>query len=978
MKTYEFYLSFLLLATLYSCQQEAGYVLKQATDPNGFTYEYVTNDPLATRIYTLENGLKVYLSQNEDKPRIQTFIAVRAGSTYDPAETTGLAHYLEHMMFKGSDEIGTINWEAESKELSVISDLYEQHKAEADPEKKKAIYARIDSVSQIAGQYAIPSEYDKMVSSLGAKETNAWTSFEETVYKNDIPSNELEKWARLESERFSRLVLRLFHTELETVYEEFNMSQDNDYRKSYYKLYEKLFPLHPYGQQTTLGKAEHLKNPSMVNIHNYWGRYYVPNNMAVCMCGDLEFGKTIKLLNETFGKLKPGDVPNKELPKEQSISGITEVSVVGPDIEHLRLGYRFNGIHSEDRKYVEVINHLLSNEVAGLIRLNLVQKQKVLDAGSYTQFMKDYGVHAFYGKPREGQAMEEVKGLIIAEIEKIKNGEFEDWLVEAAINDMRLQRVLEQEGNKRANNYVHAFTLGLNWDEELRYINELEKITKEQLVQFAKDNYTENYVVVYKRNGTDTVAVKVEKPQITKVPLNRDKSSEFYKNFNKIEQERLEPMYVNFEKDIEKEEILKGVELNYIKGTVPDLFRLYFMVDMGRDHVKELPVTIDLLNYLGTDKYSPEELKKEFYKHGIRIRSKARKDNALFELYGLEESFPDAVGLLEHVLTSVKPDAAIYNEYVAGLLKKRADSKLSKSNILWGGLFNYGKYGVKSTFTNIQSESELKQSDPIIYTDLIKSFSSYPHRFVYCGQQSKEDVKQVIQDKHLVPAEMKEFPKPIDIEEREYSKRKVYFVDYDMVQTMIMMVSKDTRFERALIPQATVFNEYFGSGLSSIVFQEIREAKGLAYSAFSQYSIPNRTDQSHYVYAFMSTQSDKLKEASDAMLELMNNMPKAEIQFNGAREAVLKKLESDRKVNTELFWHYKWHKDLGLNEDNRKNVYSNVKNTTIEEMEIFFNEHVKDKNYAFLILGNKKNLDMNMLKGLGDFEELTLEQIFNY
>jgi len=261
-------------------------------------YQSFENDPMHVRIYTLDNGLKVYISVNHDEPRIQTLIAVRAGSTYDPDDATGLAHYLEHMMFKGTSQIATVNWPEEQKLLQQISNLYEQHRNEKNEAKKKAIYHQIDSLSGVAAQYACPNEYDKMVSSIGATGTNAYTSDERTVYINDIPSNELEKWAFLESERFSQLVLRLFHTELETVFEEFNRGQDNDMTQLWQTLFKTAFKKHGYGTHTTIGRGEDLKNPSMVKIHEFFDKYYVPNNMAICLAGDLNPDEAIQVINK--------------------------------------------------------------------------------------------------------------------------------------------------------------------------------------------------------------------------------------------------------------------------------------------------------------------------------------------------------------------------------------------------------------------------------------------------------------------------------------------------------------------------------------------------------------------------------------------------------------------------------------------------------------------------------------------------------
>ena len=174
--------------------QEKTYAVNQQNDAKGYAYETVENDPTGLRLYTLDNGLKVYLSKNTEEPKIQTYIAVRAGSNYDPKESTGLAHYLEHMVFKGTHEIGTANWEEEKGHLEKISNLYEQHRAEQDPAKKLTLYRKIDEASLEASNHSIANEYDKMISSLGAEGTNAHTWFEETVYKNKIPANELEKW----------------------------------------------------------------------------------------------------------------------------------------------------------------------------------------------------------------------------------------------------------------------------------------------------------------------------------------------------------------------------------------------------------------------------------------------------------------------------------------------------------------------------------------------------------------------------------------------------------------------------------------------------------------------------------------------------------------------------------------------------------------------------------------------------------------
>jgi zinc protease len=978
MKIFKFLISLMLVLFLISCAENQSKT-KSQKDANGYQYETVKDDPFKARIYELDNGLKVYLTINKDEPRIQTLIAVRAGSTYDPAETTGLAHYFEHMMFKGTDEIGTQDWETEKIYIGKISELFELHKNTSDPAEKAKIYHQIDSVSGIAAKYAVANEYDKMVAALGAKGTNAGTSNEYTVYMNDIPSNQFEKWLKLESERFSDPVLRLFHTELETVYEEFNMSQDNDYRKVNQAMMSGLFKVHPYGTQTTLGEPDHLKNPSMINIMNYFHTYYVPNNIAFCLSGDLDFEKTIQMIDKYWGKMKANpNIPVRDLPKEDQITEPVVKTVVGPAAETMQMGFRFDGTNSKDEKYVTMIDNILSNSQAGLIDLDLNQEQKVLRAGSYANFMIDYGMHIFYGNPRQGQSLEEVKELLLVEIEKVKNGEFEDWMLEAVINDMKLSQLRQQESNYKAFEFMNAFINNVSWEENLAFIDELEKITKAELVQFAKENYKDNYVVVYKETGKDTTSVKLEKPPINPVDLNREAQSEFFKEYMEIQPEKLEPVFLNFEESITKGKLESGVEFNYIHNKTNELFSLYYIIDMGKDNNLQLPIAVNYLPYLGTDKYSPSELKQEFFKLGLRMGVSTGNDQSYVYITGLDKSFEKGIKLIEHVLANAKADQEVYDEYVKGILKKRADAKLNKGTILWSGLFNYGKFGKFSPFTNIIQKEELANLNPEFLTKQIKDITAYEHSIFYYGPRKDDSIQMTLSTEHFVADNLLTIPAEVKYNEQETNKNKVYFVDYDMVQTNILSVSKAGMFNKDLIPDAKLFGEYYGSGLSSIVFQDIRESRGLAYSAFAAFSVPGKVDRSNYVYTFVATQADKLGDATSAMLELMNEMPEASVQFNSAKEAIQSKIETERITKANIFWTYERNKKRGIDYDIRKDVYKMAKTTSIEDFEKFFDENIKGRTYTYLIIGDRSKLDMKKMKKLGPVKELTLEELFNY
>ena len=420
-------------------------------------YESFANDPLNARVYTLDNGLKVYLSVYKDAPRVQTYIAVRAGSKNDPTDATGLAHYLEHMLFKGTDKYGSLNFEKEKVLIDKIEALYEEYRTidMNDEQNRSLVYAKIDSISGEAAKFAIANEYDKMVSGIGAKGTNAYTSAESTVYVNDIPSNQLEKWLSIESERFRNPVFRLFHTELEAVYEEKNRGLDNDGRKMFEAMLSGLFQNHTYGTQTTIGTVEHLKNPSLTEIRKYFNKYYVPNNMAICLSGDFDPDQVIVWINEKFGSFERKKDPEFTPGVEKSITSPIVKDVYGPDAERVYLAFRFPGIEERETKVMRLIDMVLSNSQAGLIDLNLNQQQKVLNASCFPYTLKDYSTHILYAVPKQGQSLDEVKDLLLTEVEKVKNGDFPDWLLPAIISDMKLEKIKKYEANSsRANEFV--------------------------------------------------------------------------------------------------------------------------------------------------------------------------------------------------------------------------------------------------------------------------------------------------------------------------------------------------------------------------------------------------------------------------------------------------------------------------------------------------------------------------------------------
>ncbi|MDR2556236.1 MAG: insulinase family protein [Bacteroidales bacterium] len=952
------------------------------TSCSKYKYEAVKGDPMKTRIYTLDNGLKVYLSVNKDEPRIQTMIAVDAGSRNDPSETTGLAHYLEHILFKGTQQFGTTNYEAEKPYLEEITNLYEKYRGTKDDNERKAIYRTIDSVSQIAATFAIPNEYDKLMASIGAQGTNAFTSFDQTVYTEDIPSNQIENWAKIQSDRFQNMVIRLFHTELEAVYEEYNLSLAQDGGLQFDSLINALLPNHPYGTQTTIGTQEHLKNPSIINIQNFFKTYYVPNNMAIIMSGDFDPDKTIAIIDKYFGGMQKSDVPERKINEEKPIEKPIERTVVGLEPANILLGYRLpNNKNAEgvNTDIADVVSSLLYNGKAGLIDINLVQKQQILEAYSFYYELADYGLFGLGGTPKEGQSLQDVRSLVLAQIDSIKQGNFSEDMLKSVIDNYRVSQYYKLRHNfYRTYEMLDAFILHRPWNELVTKIDDLAKVTKQDVIDFANKYFADNYAIVYKEQGTPN-RKKVDKPAITAISVNRDTTSDFMKSIAEAKPTEIEPVFVDFEKDMEVISFVNGIDILYKHNDGDPLFSLYYVYEMGSNSDPELSVALKYFDYLGTDKYTPEQLKKEFYKLGASYGVSASNNRIFVYLSGLQDNFEASLDLFEHLLNNVNPDETVYANMVADILKERADNKTIQDQNFYR-LREYMRRGEKNSYTNILSADALRTLKPNSLIDKIKGLGGFKHSVLYFGPTSSRNLKNVLSTKHKIESELKDVLPEIEFAFRETGEKPTIFVaQYDAENIFMGLNAYGLVFNKEIEPMRNLYNQYFGGGMGSIVFQEMREARALAYSANFNYALmQNRPSQQYTISGFIASQTDKMKDAVIAFDDIIKNMPVSEQSFAVAKESALNEIRTGRILRDDVLWTYLWCKKFGYDYDERKDVFEKLPAYTLDDVVKFQQEQLRGKVFNYAILGNIKNLDMNYLRSVGDVHVVDSKTIFGY
>lgn len=974
-------IAFVLLASVaWAAMAQTNRLVEKKSPDGKYTYLTDPNDPLGVRIYTLANGLTVMLSVNRAEPRIQTFIGVKAGSKTDPADNTGLAHYLEHLMFKGTTHFGTLDYAKEKPYLDQIDALYETYNKATDPGQRKMIYHQIDSVSQLASKWSIANEYDKLMQHLGAQGTNAFTSFEQTVYVNDIPSNNLEKWLMVEGDRFANPVFRIFHTELEAVYEEKNISLDDDGDRVFETLFAHIFPTHPYGTQTTIGTVEHLKNPSLKKIKAYFTKNYVPNNMGIILAGDLDPDQTIALIDKYLGTWKRGPEVTFVPPVEPQINSSSEFTVTGPDAESVTIGFRLPGAGTQESIALQLISELLMNGKSGLFDKNLIKTQKVLSASASPEILKDYSMLYITAKPKMGQSLEELKNLLLTEVTKLNTGDFDATLLPAIIKNYEVSRIQQNESNgSRAYMMLDAFIVGMPWNVYNSQIEAMGKITVDDIKKIANKYLGNRSVIVYKKTGETPVMSKIIKPEITPVETNAGKNSTYYNQITAISAPPIKPDFIDFKSKIMQTNLAPDIPYYGIKNTDNSLFSTYFILDMGKFNNKKLPLAINYLKFIGTKQYSNEQLNDAFYKLACDFGISAGNDISYFSLSGPQENFDKAMDLFLDLLKNPQVDEAKFKDFVDNTLQSRENNLKNKSLILRAGLANYALYGAKNPFNYVLTNKEIKETKPAELIELIKSLLTYSHKVFYYGPKDPDFMQgELLKKLNLHGKGYPMPPKPVTFTRLTPTSPNVYFVDYDMVQAEILWTKTCSPYNPEFAPTVSLFNEYFGGGMGSVVFQTLRESKALAYSCYAYYNSPGKKEDPFQLTAYIGCQGDKMIDAITSMNELLTKFVRNDENLLTARTSLKKGIETERIRKEDIFWTWYGLQKLGLTADNRPAIYEGADKLTMDDLNNFFTREISKGPYQYSIIGKKQTLNMEGLKPFGTVIELNLNDLFGY
>lgn len=955
--------------------------LAMAAQAKNYNFRTVPNDPMHARIYQLENGLTVYMTRNTEKPEIKAMVAVRAGSQNDPLNATGLAHYQEHLMFKGTTQYGTTDYAKEKPILDAIDELYEVYGQTTDPEKRKAIYHQIDSFSYEGSKIAIANEFDKLMSSIGATGVNAYTSGDRTCYFEVIPAGELRRWAMIESGRFTDLVVRGFHTELEAVYEEFNMYSTMDQQKILLAIDQTLYPNIPYRQHTTLGTQEHLKNPSLKEIKKFYNTYYRPNNVAVILSGDFDFNKAIAIVDEYFGSWQPQYIPAADKPQQEPLAVHKDTVVYGNESPQLWMAYRFPAVTDKDMDIIEVMSEVLQNGKCGLFDLDIAQKQLLLGAESGLVNGNDFSTYYLIGVPKDGQSLDDVRNIMLAEVEKLKKGDFSEDMLAAIVANLRRHKMEALQSNDaRVNIFLNSFIYGIPYEETTTELDRKAKVTKADIVRVANQYFTDTYACVKKEQGENVNPAKVEKPQITPIEMNREAKSQFFARLEKMHAEPLTPQFLDFDKDLSRKTLAHDQMMYYVQNKDNQLFSLDMVVERGTNDLPELDLATDLMAYLGTATLSAEELQAELYRLAAETSVYNSGTETHFMIYGLQENFDATLRLLEDHVLGAQADETIYKELVADRIKAHNDAK-SDQKACFGNLSSMGKYGKAVHKRLILTPKQMRKLSGAIVLDELRGLVPGISRVEYYGPATEQEITARLNSNSrlLAQGEKSKQLKANRLRPEEIQKSEVWMAPYNANNIYLMGLANwgekyDVKSEAVI----RLFNEYFGGSMGSIVFQEMREARALCYTAYAGYSQAGYEGENNTFQTYIITQNDKLQAAMDMFDSICDNLPISATAFEQAKSSLLKNIEKRRYVRSSPISSYLAFTRKGWDHDCYREIYEAVKNLTMDDVVAFQKEHVAHRTYRYLVLGNKKELDMKYLKRRGKVRQFREKDIFVY
>ena len=935
---------------------------------------------LKVKEYRLENGLTVWLNEDHSQPKVFGAVVVKAGAKDCP--DTGIAHYFEHMMFKGTDRIGTLDYESEKVLLDSIAMKYDELAMTEDTAARARLQKEINELSIRSSEYVIPNEFNRLINRFGGSGLNAATSYDATIYFNTFSPQYMVQWAEINSERLINPVFRLFQSELETVYEEKNMYGDFIGGQVMDTLMARYFGPHPYAYPI-IGSTKNLTNPRLTEMHKFFEDYYVASNMALILSGDFDAQQVMPILEKAFSRIRSGNAPKQEKVMLPPFNGreTMKVKFPIPFIKAMGLGFRGVSANHEDQVALNIAVNLLNNANGTGYLDKLMVEHKLMGALAINESMNEAGILAVAIMPKLLiQSYSSAEKMVWDEINRVKNGDFSDEMFNSLKLEQKRQYASSLENiDSRATIMMNLFSQGKSWNDYLNEVARIESITKEDVVRVAQKYFSNNYLCVTKSTG------KYPKDNLPKpafspvVPRNADASSSYAKQLEKIPEQQVAPRIIDFEKDVKTSKLTPLVTLYTTPNPLNDIFTLNISYGIGALEQPELMQLTNYLQLLGTESLSFEQFRSRLQSIGSTLAFDVTPDAFVMKVTGFDNHIDETMKLVGDFIRHAKADDKKLRQIVD-------DAKVSEKAFFKSGdnvasaLLEQVKYGDQSRYLRKLSLSQIKKlkgKDMLAIYDKVRSVQCDLH---YCGTLPVEKVIGTIRQHLPLERTTVASNSPYYRELKQYDRPTVFFIDMpDMAQSIVYgYVKGDPVDDKASRHASRLFSVYFGGDMSSLMFQEIREFRSFAYRTSGRYQLPNHAHKgtAGSFTAMLSTQSDKTLDALGVLDSLIREMPLKPERMEAVKQTLVNRINNDYPPFRNLSEKVASARMEGFDRDPAEEFLRDIATMDMQDISRFYREQISGRPVVYVIAGNRKHIDMKKLAEYGTIIKVKKKDIY--
>lgn len=935
---------------------------------------------LEVKEYKLKNGLTVWLNEDHSQPKVFGAVVVKAGAKDCP--DTGIAHYFEHMMFKGTDKIGTVDYDAEKTLLDSIALKYDELAATEDEAVRSQIQKEINELSIRSSDYVIPNEFNRLISKYGGSGLNAATSYDATIYFNTFSPQYMSQWAEINSERLLNPVFRLFQSELETVYEEKNMYGDFIGGPVMDRLLARYFAPHPYAYPI-IGSTKNLKNPRLTEMRKFFEEYYVASNMGLILSGDFDTEAVLPVLEKTFSRIRPGEAPKHDIVPLPPFKGKEKMKIKFPVplVKAMGMGFRGVPANHEDQVALAVAVNMLNNANGTGFLDKLMVDRKIMASMAMNESMNEAGILAVAVIPKlMFQTYGGAEKLVWKEINRVKEGDFSDEIFNSLKQEQRRQYASNLENiDSRARIMMSLYSQGKSWEDYLQEVSGIDALTKEDVVRVARKYFSENYLCVTKTTG------KYPKDNLTKpdfspiVPKNSEASSEYAKQLEQLPVQEVKPRFIDFQKDVETVSLTPLATLYATANPVTDIFTLNLVYQVGTLEQPKLMHLANYLQFLGTDSLSFHEFRTRLQVLGSTISFDATDKQFFMRITGFDKHFKETVQLAGDFIRHVKADDKQIRQVINDA-KVTEKAFFESSDNIANALLEKVKYGEQSRFLTKLSLSEVKKLKGKELLDAFVQVRQTECDLLYCGTlpvaQVREEIEASLPLKEITVA----VNAPYHRDAKKYDKPTVYFMDMPTAsQSIVYGYAKGEVTDDAWSRHAArLFSVYFGGDMSSLMFQEIREFRSLAYRVSGRYILPPHKleGKAGEFVTMLSTQSDKTLDALGIMNSLIHEMPEKEERISTIKQSIVNQVNNDFPSFREVPEKVAGFRRNGFDCDPSEALLSGISDMDMKDIIRFYRHNVRLKPVVYVIVGNSRRIDMKQLETYGNVIRLRKKDIY--